>query len=355
MKKVSDLLSVLIFFIMIAVFSVSMLVFSDKSPKFESSNDIYGQSERQIKESFPLLSSWRSMYSSILADVGQRMIGNIYISDDGLIRIISRIDEDKTKRITDSVNSLVERHKDVNFYALIVPTASGIYSEQLPMVINALDQQKFIDDLYFDLDSSVHSLDAFTPLFSSRDDYVYFRTDSCWTEYGAYMVYSKVIKKLGFSPIRLSAYDLEYAQRSYYGDLYKETYYQGVQPDLINIFKNKNGSFVTEVKSVTDGEEFSSASLYYSPALGTDKQLDIFLGGNSFEKCTITTSNTEAPRLLIIKGDYANMFVPFLTPHYSEITLVDPEKLDNQAIEETVDIDSYDQVLILFDVGQLAE
>lgn len=355
MKKAADHISAFIFFAVTAVFSVCMLLFSDNSFTLSSARDISGQTEKHIKNEFPLISSWRSMYSSILSGTGQKMIGDVYISDKGLIEIVSSADDARTEAFVSKINDLASRHENTAFFTMIVPTASGIYSEKLPMVINTLDQQKFIDDVYFRLDSSVHSLDAYSPLFSSRDDYVYFRTDDHWTEYGAYMVYSRVIRKLGFTPIRLSNYDLEYAERSYYGNLYSKTYFQGVQPDLINIFRNKNGSFVTDVTSWAEGEIYTSASLYYTPALSSDEELDVFLGGSYFEKCTVSTTNTEAPKLLIIKGDYANMFVPFLTPHYSEITLIDPARLGERTIEDTVDIDSYDQVLVLYDAGQLTK
>ncbi|MBR6044704.1 MAG: hypothetical protein IKP47_03610 [Ruminococcus sp.] len=352
MKKAFNYVSAALFFIFCGIFAVSTLFLSDKLPDVTPREGLAEDTEKFVCDNFPLQANWRSMYSSIVTAAGQSRIGNVYISDDALIEIISKADENKTNELVERINTLALDHPNVAFYSLIVPTASGIYSEELPMMITALDQQKLIDDIYFKLDSSIHTLDAYTPLFSARADYVYFRTDNRWTEYGAYTVYNKVIRKLGFSPVRLSSYDMEYADREFYGDLYSKTYYKGVGADLINIFKNKNGSFVTGVTSWSDGVEFNSSSIYYTPALSTSNKLDLFLGGNSFEKCRIMTSNTDAPKLLMIKGSYSNMFVPFLTPHYSEITLIDPQQLEGTTIEEAVDIDSFDQVLILYDVSK---
>lgn len=349
MKKVFDHISVLLFFSVTLVVAVYTFLFNNGTEEINIS-ELPKSAENFVAKNFPLSENWRSLYSLIITSVGQNRIGDVYVSESGMIELLSSIDQDKTDRRTADFNELAEAHPGVSSFALIVPTASGIYSSLLPVVITTVDQQKLIDDIYYKLDNSIQTLDAFNPLFSARDDYVYFRTDNSWTEYGAYTVYSKIIRKMGFTPIRLSSYDMEYAEREYYGDLYRKTFYRGTNPDFINIFRNKNGSFVTGFSAWSEGEEFSSASIYYTPALNSGNKLDVFLGGNSFEKYRITTSNTNAPRLLIIKGDYANMFVPFLTPHYSEITMIDPEKLGDKTIEQVVDVDSYDQMLLLSDV-----
>lgn len=351
MKKVFDCISILLFFSAAVIFALYTFIFGSSSDKIEVS-DLPKSAEAYIGRNFPLAENWRSLYSTIITSVGQNRIGNVYVSESGMIELLSSIDTNKTENNTEAFNKLAEAHPSVSSFALIVPTASGIYSSQLPVVISTVDQQKLIDDIYYKLDNSIQTLDAFNPLFSARDDYVYFRTDNSWTEYGAYTVYSKVIRKMGFSPIRLSSYDMEYAEREYYGDLYYMTYYRGTNPDFINIFRNKNGSFVTGFTAWSGDEVFTSNSIYYSPALNSSNKLDVFLGGNSFDKYSITTSNKDAPRLLIIKGRCANMFVPFLTPHYSEITLIDPSRLGDKTVEQAVDIDSYDQMLLLYDAEE---
>lgn len=354
MKKAFDYISIVLFFTITVLFAVYTFLLNDDNDTIDLS-DLPESTENYVNKHFPLADNWRSLYSSIITSAGQNKIGEVYVSERGMIKLITSIDNDKTENNTAAFNELAEAHPNVMSYALIVPTASGIYSSELPVVITTIDQQKLIDDIYYKLDNTIQTLDAFNPLFSARDDYVYFRTDNSWTEYGAYTVYSKVIRKMGFTPLRLSSYDMEYADRDFYGDLYRKTYYRGTNPDFINIFRNKNGSFVTGFSAWSGGQEFTSTSIYYTPALSSSKQLNVFLGGNSFEKYHITTSNTQAPRLLIIKGDYANMFVPFLTPHYSEITLIDPEKLDGKAIEDVVDVDSYDQLLLLSDVDSFCK
>ena len=49
----------------------------------------------------------------------------------------------------------------------------------------------------------------------------------------------------------------------------------------------------------------------------------VYLGGN-FSVVDIRTVSESNRRLLLIKDSYANSFVPFLTPYFREIVMVDP-------------------------------
>ena len=211
MRKAFNCISAALFFIFTGLFALGAILFSDESFGTAPIDELPAHTEKYIERNFPLKNNWRSLYSSFITAAGQNQIGDVYISDSGLIEVISKTDENKLTALIDRINSFAAAHSDKSIYSLIVPTASGIYASELPDIITAVDQQKLIDDIYFRLDSSIHTLDAFNPLFSARDDYVYFRTDDRWTEYGAYTVYNKVIRKLGFAPIRLSSYDMEYA------------------------------------------------------------------------------------------------------------------------------------------------
>lgn len=355
MKKVFDCISAVLFFSIIIMFAVSTLFLNrnDSENKDYGKNGIRKGTEMYISDNFPLSENWKAMYSSLIMSTGQSRIGNVYALNERLVEVLDKTDQTKIDAGIECINNFSGKYKDIPMYAMLVPTASGIYSADLPPFASAADQQKLIDDIYYKLDKRIVTLDAYNPLFSSRDDYVYFKTDSRWTAFGAYSVYCKVIKKMGFQPLDISNYDIEYADRSFMGNLYEKTFYKGVKPDTITIFKNKNGSYVTETAGYSGKQKFTSSSVYYTPALKTNDKYNIFLSGNAFEKYTIHTSNEKAPNLLIIKSDYANCFAPFLTPHYSEITLVDSQLLGNRSIEDVVNPENFDQILFLYDIDSL--
>ena len=66
-----------------------------------------------------------------------------------------------------------------------------------------------------------------------------------------------------------------------------------------------------------------STSLYDSSKLKEKDQYTVFLGGNS-SLLDIRTVSTSTKRLLLVKDSFANSFIPFLTPYYREIVVVDP-------------------------------
>ncbi len=353
MKKILNIISIVLFFSLVGMFAVSTVMFGklEHRKKGESYASVL---QRSAENSFPLFENWRSFYTALITAAGQSRIGDIYVSDERMIDILSRTDDDAVAANTEAINAFAERYPGRTVFSMIVPTASGIYSADLPMVITATDQQKLIDDIYFSLDRSIVTLDAYNPLFSARDDYIYFRTDRSWTAVGAYAVYEKTVRKMGFTPLSLSNYDMEYAARDYYGDLYYETYYSGTKGDLVQLFRNKNGSFVTGVRAWSGDTEYEYSSIYYMPAAKAQDKLEIFLGGDMYDKYTITTSNVDAPKLLVVKGSCANMLIPFLTPHYSEITIIDADSIGREGIEKLADPRKYDHVLFLFSADEFS-
>ena len=53
--------------------------------------------------------------------------------------------------------------------------------------------------------------------------------------------------------------------------------------------------------------------------------------------------------LLIVKDSYAHSLVPFLSKHYSKITMVDMRYI-NVGLDHFLDVNDYSQVLLMFNV-----
>lgn len=64
-------------------------------------------------------------------------------------------------------------------------------------------------------------------------------------------------------------------------------------------------------------------TLYDRTALDGKDKYQVFFGGNH-AMVDISTTNDKGRRLLIFKDSYANCFVPFLLPYYTEIVMIDP-------------------------------
>lgn len=95
------------------------------------------------------------------------------------------------------------------------------------------------------------------------------------------------------------------------------------------------------------------ASVYDSEMLDNNDKYAVFFGGN-YPMIKIKTTNREGRNLLVIKDSYANCFVPFLIPHYKEITMIDPRYYYEDVNKEIADSDIQD-VLFLYNANTFFE
>ena len=264
--------------------------------------------------------------------------------------VVGRHGSESEKADSSDIRHNVQTYVSSNF-----PLSSNWKSLRTTMFV--MTGKKNFDNIYYDLDSRIDTIDTFFPMYSARNNYVYYRTDRKWTSFGAYFAYADGIKELGFEPVVLSNYDQEYTSNSYYGGLYSELCYNSIGADRVNIFRSKYKTTVDSVELYRGDQVLTSKSVYFRSALKTADKTAIFLQGDNFTKATVKTTAEDAPKLLIIKGSYANTLVPFLTPHYSEITLVDPDKLkeEGKTLSDVADTSAYDQILFMYDCDQFAD
>ncbi len=93
-----------------------------------------------------------------------------------------------------------------------------------------------------------------------------------------------------------------------------------VPQDDIQVVVNQ----VEEKKKIT--------SLYSSDNLKSKDKYMVFLGGN-YGLLDIKTTANSTRRLIVFKDSYANCFIPFLTPYFREIVVVDPRYYSGAATD----------------------
>lgn len=353
MKKLFDYITVIIFFAFCIFPAAGMLFIHPQSSEISGS----AGSGEYLKNSFPLKERWDRLYSVTARTFGQREFDGVYYdgADGRLIRLFTEYDEKKLAKSVDTVNSYKKQHSRMPVYTMIVPTASGIYREDLPAALEAIDQQKLIDDIYFRIDEDVTPLDVFSELYSVRDSYIYFRTDDRWTQHGAYEAYMAVARKLGVSPYGAENYDIEFTNVPFYGGLSRISYITDVQPDMIDAYRCKYGSYVRSCSAVRERQIYTKASVYSRGALQNTDKYTFFLGSTDYRSVDIDSTADDQPRILIIGSDHANCFVPFLAPNYSGITLINPGELGKKKLTDVVTPEDYDLTLFLFDAETFCE
>lgn len=275
--------------------------------------------------------------------IGEKMIQDIYITKQGLMEKLTSDTEPDAALI----NACYEK-ASVPVYFILVPTAAGIYESQLPANAPTFNQESFIKAVYTKTKSGIRCIDTYHVLRSLKENYIYYRTDSHWTSYGAYYVYQSAIQKMGFTPVPYYRYVISHLNTNFKGDLYEKTLYPTVKPDILDCYHCETGAEITEILAYDqDGKEQIRESLYDDSVLDSQNtNLYQYYMGEPCKKLVIRTNLENHKKLLLYKDDFADCMIPFLIQHYSEICIMDLEQTGAEFSEDP----EYTQILFLCSV-----
>ena len=202
--------------------------------------------------------------------------------------------------------------------------------------------------LYEILDNGIRKIDAYNILKMMKESYIYFRNDTKWTSYGAYCVYKTVIQKLGFIPTSYDKYTVEHVNDKFRGTLYNRTFSKKPKADVLDKYVYFDGAEVLSCERIQSDGTSSEGELIDMSRLSSSDMYSMYLG-EDIPVLKIKTSAQSEKKLLVIKDSYADCFIPFLTQHYSEITVVSSDILEG-SLSEFVDVNEYPQTLFMFGI-----
>lgn len=305
--------------------------------------------EDYLSDHFAGHDGWISLKTETELLSGKRESNDVYILADRLVEKIPAPDEKVTDKSVDAIK-LFAAENDVSPYIMLVPTQAEIYKDELPANAPNPDQQEFISDIYARLEGSAVPIDVYSVLSANRNDYIYYRTDHHWTTKGAFIAYTAACKKMGFTPLTEDRYDIDHASSSFRGTFYSKTLYGGIAPDTVDIWlPSENAKQPSlEIYSSFGEEPVIHEGLYFREFLGVKDKYSAFLGTNQ-PMADIRTGNG-GESLLIFKDSYAHCLVPFLTEHFSRITLVDMRYIQT-SYSDVIDVSDYDRVMFLYNAS----
>lgn len=292
-----------------------------------------------------------SANGAINANIGEGIVNDVYVTDSMLLALPDA-EEASFDMYAAAVNEYAEDYDGTVYFAAI-PTSSGVYSDMLPEYLSDSSEKEQIDSLYNSLDGTIRKIDAYNILKMLNDNYIYYRNDSKWTSYGAYCVYRTVIQKLGFLPSAYDKYTIEHVTADFRGNLYNRSQYSEVKADMLDVYTCRDGAEITECIGYNNDGTSYEKRLYDKSFISTNDMYNLYLG-EAAPYVRIKTSVNNDRKLLVIKDDYADCFIPFLTQHYSEIAVISPDCLEN-GISSFVDPDDYEQTLILLGIENLSQ
>jgi len=102
------------------------------------------------------------------------------------------------------------KSKGIGLLLVVVPNKESVYPEFLPDDIKKINPTTHLDQIeeYFNKNSDIRFLDL-KPTFmaAKQTQQIYYKTDSHWNSYGAFLAYGKIMEALGIKPHSITDYD----------------------------------------------------------------------------------------------------------------------------------------------------
>lgn len=278
---------------------------------------------------------------------GKNEINGVYTIGDQEFQTFKEYDSDIVNAEIAAINSFAARFPDKQISFMLAPTSQEIFSSKVPQYVGLISEKTFIEDTYKKLEG-VSTIDCLSFITPHSSEYIYYRTDHHWTSLGAFYAYQSAAKTLGYSAYSMNSFNIETASSDFRGTLYSKTLDTSITPDSMDYYFLADGEPDVKMTSINNGTVNVYDSLYVRDFLEVKDKYSSFTGSN-VPVVTIETDVDNDKALLIIKDSYAHSLVPFLSKHYSKITMLDMRYI-NTDISTLVDLDDYQQIMFMYNV-----
>ena len=360
-RKVQEKLVGIIFILTLFLFLIINVIVPDREksvqenrmlvtkPKFRLSSLISGDYDEKFEaymdDQFVGRDMWRKLKVTVDRIGGSRLENGVYIGTNGqLLEQIEVADENHLAANIKAIKSFSESHSKIPVRMMLVPDAANVLNHSLPSLAKPEDQTQMFSMVRKDLGDSVEWIDVSTELNKHKTEKIYYKTDHHWTTLGAFYAFQAAAPSLGIEGDLSGKYVSYAVSDSFNGMLASKSGVNLGEKEQIDIYVPTEEDTDLIVDYVDEGKR--STSLYDSSKLKEKDQYTVFLGGNS-SLLDIRTVSTSTKRLLLVKDSFANSFIPFLTPYYREIVVVDPRYYSG-TINDLMDSYRISEVLFLY-------
>ena len=360
-RKVQEKLVGIIFILTLFLFLIINVIVPDREksvqenrmlatkPKFRLSSLISGDYDEKFEaymdDQFVGRDMWRKLKVTVDRIGGSRLENGVYIGTNGqLLEQIEVADENHLAANIKAIKSFSESQSKIPVRMMLVPDAANVLNHSIPSLAKPEDQTQMFSMVRKDLGDSVEWIDVSTELNKHKTEKIYYKTDHHWTTLGAFYAFQAAAPSLGIEGDLSGKYVSYAVSDSFNGMLASKSGVNLGEKEQIDIYVPTEEDTDLIVDYVDEGKR--STSLYDSSKLKEKDQYTVFLGGNS-SLLDIRTVSTSTKRLLLVKDSFANSFIPFLTPYYREIVVVDPRYYSG-TINDLMDSYRISEVLFLY-------
>ena len=358
MKRKFDLLTLVLSSVTVVFFTVMFFVlphkdFSQKEnrtlsgvPFFTLEKLISGKYTSDlsgyINDQFPSRDSFVAVKAySELAQGKLENNGIIYAQNDTLIA-----KDELTDSLLDSNLSAVKAFEDavgIPVYLCVLPRSVDVFSEYLPDTYPTETNTNLWNSFY----KKAQKLGIITPNLNEPlcKENNYYKTDHHYNSYGAYQTYKILAETLNYKPEKLDFFNEETVSTDFCGTSMRASGFYFAPRDSITLFRY-DGDDLYNI--IADGKKIT---LYDFSKLETTDKYAAFLGGNHAR--VDITSNTEKPKMLLIRDSFADSLAPFLAIHY-DLTLIDV-RYYTDSVQQLVIDEEFDCVAVLENMSEFAQ
>lgn len=287
-----------------------------------TTGDFMEQWEAYMSDQFVGRNVWRKLKVGLDRLGGSSMENGVFIGKDGqLLEDIALPDDGQYSENIKAVKSFAQTYSDIPVTVMLVPDAASILNGSLPSFASVEDQRQMFSMVERGLGDSVNWVDVYSILNSRKTEKLYYKTDHHWTTQGAFYVFRETAAGFGIEGDVSDDYVSYTVTDSFNGVLAAKSGVGLSEKESIEIYAPASGDDDVVVNYVDEARKTSS--LYDSSKLETRDKYAVFFGGNT-SVMDIKTVSPSSKRLLVVKDSFANCFIPFLTPYYREIVVVDP-------------------------------
>ena len=297
---------------------------------------------------------WVQLKTRVDLLMGKRESNGVYKGKSKyLMEDIKTPNQEQMEHNLASMCSFQEAYPDIPMYMMLVPDAANVLSDKLPSFAVTRDQDKDFAEIQKALKGHLTWVDVSSAMKDHKSENIYYHTDHHWTSLGAKYGYEALAEALQLDTskeVELKPYAVS---DSFNGTLSATSGYETGYEEPMYVYLPKEEGTGPEVVVSYVEEQEKKATLYDTSKLKEKDKYAMFLGGNS-GLIDIRTTADSTDRLLIVKDSYANSLVPFLTPYYREIFMVDPRYYYGD-IHEIMENNKITSVLFLYNGNTFVE